>query len=112
MPITDGVLTITPEDIKITNHLWDAFDEYHTEVSAQWLIRFAQKRGEGWKPFTYTDIERFYNDAGFVNFGFNNLIVRGWIKQDMEDEPGRQRRATYSFTEEFIARAYRSTVKP
>ena len=105
MPINEqGELSITPDDIKITRgHLWDAFDEYHTEVSARWLVEFAQTRGDGWKPFTFDQIESFYGKSGYRNFQFNNLIVRGFIKQNGD---------TLSYTEEFIARCYRSATKP
>lgn len=49
-------MTITPEDIQIKRHLFDAFGHYETEISAQWLIRFAQQRGKGWKAFTYARV--------------------------------------------------------
>ena len=108
MPINEqGVLSITPDDIKITRHLFDAFGHYETEVSAQWLVEFAQTRGEGWKPFTSAQIESFYSKSGYRTFGFNHLISDGFIKVDGEGEA-----ATYRFTEEFIARAYRSATRP
>ena len=47
MPITNGVLTITPEDISLGKHFFDAFGHYESEISASWLVEFAQQRGEG-----------------------------------------------------------------
>jgi hypothetical protein len=108
MPITNGVLTITPDDIKITGHLFDAFDNYETEVSAQWLVEFAQTRGEGWTSFTYEQIESFYGKSSYRNFGFNSLVDRGFIRRDANDDR-ESRSGTYHYTEEFIARCYQAT---
>lgn len=116
MPIADGVLTITPEDIKITDHLWDAFGHYETEISADWLVRFAQQRGEGWKPFTYEDIDAFYSKGGKLRgFGFNKLIDKGFIVLQKAGTIGFEGSAfigytkdVYLYTEDFIARCHRS----
>jgi hypothetical protein len=106
MPInSDGVMTITPYDIKITRHLFDAFGEYNAEVSAQWLVEFAQVRGEGWKPFTYDQLESFYSKNGYRHFNFNNLVEHGFILADDKTQ-------TYNYTEEFVARCYRSASRP
>ena len=117
MPIANGVLTITPDDIQIKGHMFDAFDHYETEISAQWLVRFAQARGEGWKPFTYDDIEAFYSKGGKLrDFGFNKLVDKGWITLMKAGSIGFEDAAfvgytkdVYHFTEEFIARCYRAT---
>jgi hypothetical protein len=118
MPITDGVLTITPDDIKITRHLFDAFDHYETETSAQWLVEFAQARGEGWKPFTYADIDAFYGKKGYADFGFNKLIDKGFIVLMKAGSIGFEKTAfvgytkdVYHFTEDFISRCYRSATR-
>jgi hypothetical protein len=116
MPIADGVMTITPDDIQITRHLFDAFGHYETEISAQWLVRFAQARG--WRPFTYDDIEKFYSKGGKLSgFGFNKLVGRfimhlpvlkdGIAVPCKTDEDG-----IYHFTEEFISRCYKSATRP
>lgn len=100
MPIIKGVLTITPDDIKITKHMFDAFGHYETEVSAEWLVKFAQKRGNGWEPFTQQEIEAFYNSKGLTGFGFNRLIREGHIRDNGKH---------FEFTDGFIARCYEAT---
>ncbi len=111
MPIdAAGSLTITPEDIQITRHLFDAFGQYETEISASWLVRFAQDRGTGWTPFTEEDIEKFYSKGGkFSGFTFNKLISGGWIR---EAQKGHVEGSVYYFTEEFISRCYKSASRP
>ena len=99
MPIANGVMTITPDDIKITRHLFDAFGHYETEVSAQWLVLFAQERGKGWEPFTHEEIEAFYNKSRRYNFSFNHLYRDGFI--EVRDH-------LHHFTEQFIANCYKA----
>lgn len=66
-----------PEDLQTTEHYWDTFGNSETEVSARWIVRFCQARGKGWEPFTYDEINDFYqrerkntNDR----FTFNQLV--------------------------------------
>ncbi len=105
-----------PEDIDASAHLWGAFAHCETEVSAGWLVRFAQERGNGWEPFTYADINAFYERGGKLKgFTLNRLaepgtafyIKRGnvlegggWITKDGD---------TYSFTPDFIVRCHKSS---
>lgn len=121
MPIADGVLTITPEEIVITDHLWDAFGHYETEISADWLVRFAQKRGKGWRPFTYAEIEEFYS-AGrggtLRGFSFNKLVDKGFIIMVPKGTVGTEGSPrlfvpedTYHYTEDFIGRCFRAAAK-
>lgn len=102
MPISEaGTLTITPEDISLDNHFFDAFGKMETEVSARWLVRFALERGEGWKPFTDDDINAYYRKTfPQGTFGFNGLDRNGWLKLSLGGH--------YNFTEEFISRCYKS----
>jgi len=58
--IVDGEFEIKPQDIDASKHFFDAFDHCETEVSAGWLVRFAQQRGQGWAPFTFDEINAFY----------------------------------------------------
>lgn len=67
-------------------------------------MRFAKERGKGWESFTYAEIDKFYGDGGYADFGFNKLISGGWI---LEITP-----KVYQFTEDFIARCYRSATRP
>jgi hypothetical protein len=111
MPIANGVLTITPEDIKITDHLWDSFGHFETEISADWLVRFAQARGKGWTPFTYADIEAFYSKSGKLRgFGFNRLVDGGFITLAPKGTVGGYdlTQDVYFYTEDFIARCHRA----
>ncbi len=106
MPIVDGVMTIAPKDIKITRHLFDAFGHYETETSARWLVEFAQMRGKGWKPFTYDEIEAFYESGSYRNFCFNNLITGGFIVKNPS-----LKNPVYHFTEVFITRCYKAAAE-
>jgi len=66
---------IQPQNIDASAHLWDSFGNTETEISAGWVIRFLQERGEGWKPFTYAEINAFYErKSKFKGFGFNRLV--------------------------------------
>lgn len=112
---------ITPDDIRVDKHYWDAFDHCETEISAGWLVRFAQARGKGWEPFTRDEIEKFYHkDSGgkFSGFRFNRLIHAGtafyaargtvmegggWITEDRD--------GVLSFTRDFVERCRRAAGK-
>lgn len=97
---------ITPHDIATPKggHFWGAFDNCETEISARWIVRFCQERGD-WSPFTLADIEEFYNRGGYQNFRFNWLLDehRGWLV--IRDE-GTER--TYQVTNDFIYRCYKA----
>jgi|SRR5208337_4439355 len=109
MPITDGVLTITPADISIKKHFFDAFGKMETEVSARWLIDFAQVRGKGWEPFTEEEINAFYHQKyPQGTFWFNGLTDKLIRKAQVGHEEG----TVYYFTEEFIARCYSAATRP
>lgn len=122
-PVNENIVThednfaIQPKDIKTSPgvHFFDAFDNNETEVSAKWLVRFAQERGS-WHPFTFDEIEAFYNKGGFKGFWFNRLVEAertrrnpwseayyaggGWIiKED----------GLYFFTDDFIKRCHNSS---
>ena len=52
-----------PQDINTNQHFWSAFESKEREVTANWLVRFAQEKeeqGELWPSFTKSDIEEFY----------------------------------------------------
>ncbi len=101
MPIVNGVMTITPDDIDLSRHLWDSFGNHETETSAYWLVSLAQKRGAGWEPFTQDQIEAFYSRTYREGrFSFNKLISHGYIKHENQ---------VFHFTEDFITRCYTSS---
>ena len=84
----------------MSQHLFDAFGNNETEVSAGYIVRFCQRQ-DGWTPFTEEEIEAFYNEAGHQGFWFNCLTVENeWIVR------GDDRR--YRVTHDFIARCFRS----
>lgn len=81
MKLTD---VIKPSDIDTSPslHWFGAFGKMEREISARWIVRFCQSRGN-WEPFTYENVERFYNDGGYEGFVFNGLIDPGYgIRQD------------------------------
>lgn len=106
---------IRPSDITADGHLWDAFDHYETEVSARYIVRMCQQRGN-WQPFTQEDIEAVYQAAGFKGFTFNRLIEPQMKSRSLYDKPiprgggwivkgdGR-----YFITVEFVNRVLHST---
>jgi hypothetical protein len=107
---------IMPTDIDLSDHMWDAFGNQETEISARYLMRLAQKRGD-WLPFTREEIEALYNEAGFQRFGFNHLIGEfrvhragnsWWERLDVIVE----RDGKFYFTDEFVTRCYRSRPIP
>lgn len=67
---------IEPSDIDCSRHFFDAFGNSETEVSARWVVRFCQDRGDGWADFTYADIEEYYQSKGMKDgFWFNKLFA-------------------------------------
>ena len=65
---------IRPEQIDASKHLYDAFGHTETEVSAGYIIRMLQEKGD-WLPFSQEEIEEFYRRSGHTDgFTFNALI--------------------------------------
>ena len=106
---------IRPEHIDASKHLFEAFDHMETEVSAGWIVRMLQWRGEGWAPFTKSEIEAFYSASGeFSGFCFNRLVNPGrafFIRTGWQDAGGGWilvRDGKYHVTEDFIIRCFKS----
>ncbi len=114
---------IKPEHIDASGHLFGAFGNSETEVSAGWIVRFAQDRGEGWAPFTYEEINGFYSQKHKDGFTFNRLVNPqmippslarafagqydppvpaggGWLVKGDDDK--------YYFTDDFVTRCFQS----
>lgn len=106
---------IKPSDINAEEHLWNAFDNNETEVSAGYIVRLCQRKG-GWLPFSDEEIESLYREAGHSHFSFNRLvepgmaffILRGsvpvgggWI---VKGDDG-----LYRVTDDFILRCFKSS---
>lgn len=113
--IKDKILSaISPNDINIKDHFWEAFGNQETEISANWIVRYMQEKGD-WVPFTTEEIRDFQNKTCNVDyqreFYFNNLlecesdgrtIKNGkWIKQN---EKGK-----LEVTADFVYRCYKSS---
>lgn len=89
---------IKPSDIDTTKHFFEAFGESHTETSASWLVRLAQKNGD-WRNFTKAEIDAF----GGHKFFFNELL------KDESRGPSpikKNEDGSFSFTHEFVARCF------
>lgn len=94
---------IQPRDIDTTKHLWNAFDNWETEVSACYIVAFCQMKGT-WVPFIYDEINSFYQSIlgdPSDRFDFNYLRRPEWIQHNPE--------GTFSVTEDFIQRCFKSS---
>ena len=92
---------ITPEHIDASKHLWNAFVSQEQEVTAGWLVRFVQDRGEGWTSFTAADINRYYHEQGRPEqFWFNGLDIDGTLVQHD---------GHFHFTHRFVSACYKSS---
>lgn len=90
-------IPIDPADIRADRHFYDAFDNSETEISAGWIVRFCQERKQGWKPFTYKQIDAFYASKGVKDgFTFNRLIPSFIVQK------GRR----YYITPQFVGKCY------
>lgn len=91
---------ITPYHIDTNGHFFEAFGNMETENSARWIVRFCQRRNDGWADFTYEQIDAFYRSKGRMDgFTFNRLIEDGYIIQAGD---------RYQISHRFIARCHQS----
>ena len=95
------VCSIDPQAINTSNHFFGAFGNKDSEVSAHYIVLLCQEKGN-WDSFTKNEIEDLYNQKGYVNFRFNDLISGGWIVSHEN---------RYYITIQFVARAYGSSPK-
>jgi hypothetical protein len=95
---------IKPEHIDVSrNFMSSVWQNMETEISANWLVRFAQHR-EHWMPFTIEDLESFYHEKfPGERFHFNKLTP-DYIKELTEDDGWN--RDWMAFTTEFVAACY------
>jgi hypothetical protein len=105
--IVDGAkFPIQPNHIHISEgfeHLWDAFGNTETEVSAYYVVKLCQRLG-GWLPFTEKQIEMLYRESKHIGFTFNSLVRHdgsGWIVLDAE--------GNYRVTDDFVTRCFKSS---
>lgn len=68
---------IQPGDINAKQHMYDAYGNNETEISAGYIIRMCQEKGS-WEPFTADEIEEFYQKVSpHTGFSFNQLVDQG-----------------------------------
>lgn len=65
---------VQPQHIDASKHFASAFDHMETEISAGWIVRLLQDRGQGWAPFTFEEINAFYSRWQKDGFIFNRLV--------------------------------------
>lgn len=74
-PVKPEHINTDPDSGPEGQHFWDAFQNTETEVSARWLVRFAQIRRAGWEPFSLEELQKTVEAMGHRGFfGFNRLI--------------------------------------
>ena len=69
------------------------------EISANWIVRFCQERGDGWAPFLMSELRQFCCKQGYERFSLNGLDKNpayGIVKQD----------DVYLIRPRFVARCY------
>ena len=62
MKPTDANDLIKPEHIDTGEHFWNAFGKCEKEITARWVVRFCQQRGD-WGPFHETELTKFYHEG-------------------------------------------------
>lgn len=114
-PIITDVRPILPNDINISQHLFDAFGNMETEISAHYIIGLCQQKGD-WEPFTQQEIEDFYRSKGHQDgFTFNGLI-EPMTQRLFDGRPHTvgggyivKKGNKYKITPEFVERVYMSS---
>ena len=96
------IYPVQPKDINTDAHFFEAFDNMETEISARYIVKLMQDKGE-WTSFTEQEIGEFYKKiSGYTDgFTFNNLINGEWVLRN-EDE-------TLEITPDFVERVHKSS---
>lgn len=123
---------VKPSDINAAEHMWEAFGNTETDVSAGYIVRLMQEKGD-WVPFTYGELNAFYqktckpSGGGYIeNYIFNHLIgpFEQYNARELWTEhldvvvPEREHTGRYEdgdvfrVTDEFVFRCYRSAAIP
>lgn len=102
--VIDPLISPKPEQINTTEHFWDAFGHSETEISARHIVRLMQKRGTGWAPFTFGEINDLYQTIVeiSIDYTFNRLTREGWVVQEGD---------LYRVTYDFVYRCHLSSPK-
>ena len=57
--LQEAIETVLPPDkINTEAHFWNAFGHHEREISANWVVRFCQSRGN-WDCFTFRELEKW-----------------------------------------------------
>ncbi len=73
---------IEPLDINTNNHFWDAFGNYEKEISANWIVKFCQHKGD-FAPFTYERLNEWAKENGHEgNITLNGLDTLNGVEQE------------------------------
>jgi hypothetical protein len=84
----DAEYPIRPCHINTQTHFWGAFGNCETEISANWIVRLCQKRGD-WGPFPFSELEALYNERGHTGITLNNLSDAELAMSGKDSETGR-----------------------
>ena len=97
----DDKCPIRPEHIDGSkNFMGTIWQNMETEISANWLVRFAQGR-KSWRPFTVEELEEFYHRK-WPNERFHFNKLRGYGNDYIVDTTC----GKLAFTTEFVAACY------
>lgn len=96
--------SIPPSAIDTSKHLWNAFDNTETEISALWIVRLCQERGS-WIPFSVQDVEEVYHRKFPGKVFHLNRLTDGradgpWIIKEGD---------MYTVSDDFIYRCYKAS---
>ena len=93
-------------------HFWSAFENSEAEVSAKWIVRFLQHKGQSWGVVDVAELNTFYNErrkaaleaAGksfhAEKFWFNGIDTHYMVKVG---------EGQYRVTQEFVGRCHLSS---
>lgn len=116
--LEDEDFPIKPADIDTSHGLMDSFGNVETEVSASYIVRMMQERGD-WTPFTHEEIEAFYSRSGRNRgFTFNHLMGEfavhraGGTYYDSLNVVVVANEGNLYVTDDFVVRCYRSRPVP
>jgi len=92
---------IKPNDIDTSKHFFGAFGNMETEISANYIVRFCQERGN-WEPFSYDELNGFCQRVGHKgDFWFNRLGKDGFVEKVTD--------GLYHITHRFVCRCYEAS---
>lgn len=107
-PIKDAsCYPVSPADIDVSRHFWEAFGNVHTENAARWIVMFMQGGTGVWRPFTLDQLDAFYRaETGdkAAAFWFCGLYRSGGENRWIVEIDG-----LLHVTEEFVRRCFEAS---